>query len=228
MLAVSFYRPREYFSGTFNRVVTWMTAGEYCHCELVVTSKPDDLMTVVKRVYAKASKGEYEEKDCNRILGQIEKFFFATHFRDSIQSSDTITLSFSLLWGSPMSVRVLTPTSRDSWFKIPESTDSTANIIKLPYETPEHLTETISFAIEELGKDYNQSGALFSWLPFTSNHHKRQQKSYFCSEFCATALQRIGHIDNVDAEHCTPNSLYSTLEQNRIQVNHKKATESVL
>ena len=213
---MSFYRPQEYFNGLFNRFVTWLTAGEFCHCELVAQMPSEELMTSVKKIYTKASSGEYEEKDCNRILGQIEKFFFATHFRDSIQSSDTITLSFSLLWGSPMSVRVLTPTSRDSWFKIPESTDSTANIIKLPYETPEHLTETISFAIEELGKDYNQSGALFSWLPFTSNHHKRQQKSYFCSEFCATALQRIGYIDNVDAEHCTPNSLYSTLEQNRI------------
>ena len=90
------------------------------------------------------------------------------------------------------------------------------NLIKIPHESTEALTETMTFAIEELGKNYNQSGALFSWLPFTSNQHKRQQKSYYCSEFCATALQRIGHIEEVNAVHCTPNSLYHTLN-NRLE-----------
>jgi hypothetical protein len=173
------------------------------------------LMTSVKKIYTKASSGEYEKADCNRILGQIEKFFFSTHFREQVQSNDNITLSFSLLWGEPMSVRILHENSQDSWFKLPETKDTNANIIKIPHESTEALTETMTFAIEELGKDYNQSGALFSWIPFTSNQHKRQRKSYFCSEFCATALQRIGHIDEVDALHCTPNSLFHTLN-NRI------------
>lgn len=223
MLAVSFYRPREYFSGTFNKFVTWITAGEFCHCELVAQMSAENLMDIVKNIYTKASSGGYETEDCNRILGQIEQYFFSTHFREHVQSNEKITLSFSLLWGEPMSVRVLHKTSHDSWFKIPSPLDSNANIIEIPHETPEKLTETMTFAIEELGKNYNQTGALFSWLPFTSNQHKRQQKSYYCSEFCATALQRIGHIEEVNAVHCTPNSLYHTLN-NRIRTD----TESVL
>lgn len=217
MLAVSFYRPQEYFNGTFNKFVTWLTAGEFCHCELVAQMPSEELMTAVKKIYTKASAGDYEKEDCNRILGQVEQFFFSTHFREHVQSNDNITLSFSLLWGEPMSCRILHKTSNDSWSKLPENTDTNANIIEIPHRTPEELTETMTFAIEELGKDYNQTGALFSWLPFTSNHHKRQQKSYFCSEFCATALQRIGHIDEVDAVHCTPNSLYSTLVADRLE-----------
>ena len=227
MLAVSFYRPQEYFNGLFNRFVTWLTAGEFCHCELVAQMPSEALMTSVKKIYSKASSGGYEKADCNRILGQIEKFFFSTHFREQVQSNDNITLSFSLLWGEPMSVRILHENSQDSWFKLPETKDTNANIIKIPHESTEALTETMTFAIEELGKDYNQSGALFSWIPFTSNQHKRQQKSYYCSEFCATALQRIGHIEEVNAVHCTPNSLYHTLNHT-LNNGIREPTESAL
>ena len=100
MLAVSFYRPREYFSGTFNKFVTWITAGEFCHCELVAqmsVRRPYGLS--VKNIYTKASSGGYETEDCNRILGQIEQYFFSTHFREHVQSNEKITLSFSLLMG---------------------------------------------------------------------------------------------------------------------------------
>ena len=114
MLAVSFYRPREYFSGTFNKFVTWITAGEFCHCELVAQMSAEKLMDIVKNIYTKASSGGYETEDCNRILGQIEQYFFSTHFREHVQSNEKITLSFSLLWGEPMSVRVLHKTSHDS------------------------------------------------------------------------------------------------------------------
>jgi hypothetical protein len=224
MLAISFYRPKEYFSGAFNKFVTWITAGEYCHCELVVEMASKDIMDIVKEVYTKATTGNYDKEDCNRTLSQIENFFFSTHFRKHIQSNDRIALSFSLLWGEPMSVRTLQKMSHDSWFKIPEVTDDNANIVSIPYKTPKKISETVKFAIEELGKDYNQSGALFSWLPFTQNEHKRKQKTYYCSEFCATALQRIGYIEEVNALHCTPNSLYNTLSKNNRIHNDTKTT----
>ena len=131
MLAVSFYRPQEYFNGLFNKFVTWLTAGEFCHCELVAQMPAEELMTSVKKIYSKASSGEYEKADCNRILGQIEQFFFSTHFREQVQSNDNITLSFSLLWGEPMSVRILHKNSQDSWFKLPENKDTNTNIINM-------------------------------------------------------------------------------------------------
>jgi|TARA_B110000858_G_scaffold193611_1_gene246501 hypothetical protein len=214
MLSVSFYRPVDYFSGTFNRFVTWMTAGEFCHCELVVHSTPDEIMTAVKSVYQAAQKGQYDTEDCNRILGQIEMYFFDTHFRKAAQSQDKMALSFSLLWGYPMSVRVLQETAHDSWFKIPTQTDSYATLVPVPEIPNDKLQETLRFSIEELGKNYDSSGALFSWLPFTSSEHKSSHESYFCSEFVVTALQRIGHLPNVDALHTTPNALYQQIAPN--------------
>ena len=212
MLSVSFYRPVDYFSGTFNRFVTWMTAGEFCHCELIIHSTPDEIMTAVKEVYTAAQQGQYPPEDCNRIIGQIEMYFFDTHFKAAAQSQDKMAISFSLLWGSPMSVRVLKETAHDSWFKIPTNTDSYASVVNIPQVPPEKMKETLRFAIEELGKDYDSSGALFSWLPISSEH-KSSYESYFCSEFVVTALQRINLYKNMDARHTTPNSLYGTISQ---------------
>lgn len=210
MLSVSFYRPVDYFSGTFNRFVTWMTAGEFCHCELVIHSTPDEIMKAVKHVYTAAQQGQYAPDDCNRIIGQIEMYFFDTHFKAAAQSQDRMSISFSLLWGHPMSVRVLQETSHDSWFKMPTTTDNFASVVDIPEIEPDKLVETLHFSIEELGKNYDSSGALLSWLPFSSEH-KSSYESYFCSEFVVTALQRINLYEKMDALHTTPNSLYSII-----------------
>jgi hypothetical protein len=206
MLSITFYRPVDYFSGTFNRFVTWMTAGEFCHCELVVHTTPTSLMTTIKEIYSTAQQGLYSPEDCNRIISQIELHFFDTHFRKVAQSQDRVSLSFSLLWGIPMSVRVLQDTAHDSWFKIPSATDTNANIVHFPNISDDNLKSTLQFAVEELGKDYDSSGALFSWLPFKSSEHRNRKESYFCSEFVVTAFQRIGMLEQMDTRlqmHCT-------------------------
>ena len=100
-LAVSFYKPVDYFSGFFNRFVTWWTAGDFCHCELVVHTTPAEIMTTVKHIYEASQKSEYAPEDCQRIVTQIEMAFFDTHFRKKAQTSDQLTLSFSFLWGHP-------------------------------------------------------------------------------------------------------------------------------
>ncbi len=212
MLSVSFYRPLDYFSNTFNRLAAWVTSGEFCHCELVVHTTPDQLMTTIKDVYSSAQAGQYSPADCNRILGQIETYFFETGFRKVAQTQENVSISFSLLWGHPMSVRVLQKTAHDTWFKIPEKDDQTATMVDVPNVTPQHLEETLRFAIEELGKNYDSSGALFSWLPSMSNERSSRKEAYFCSEFVVTTLQRIDKIKNIDALHTTPNALYTRLE----------------
>ncbi len=211
MLSISFYRPVDYFSGTFNRFVTWMTAGEFCHCELVVHTTPTSLMTTIKEIYSSAKDGHYSPEDCNRIIGQIEMYFFDTDFRKVAQSQDKVSLSFSLLWGIPMSVRVLQETAHDSWFKLPSKNDKNATIVNFPEISEENIKNTLRFSVEELGKDYDSSGALFSWLPIKSSEHEKRKKSYFCSEFVVTAFQRIDMLTEMDGVHTTPNALYGSL-----------------
>jgi len=214
MLSVTFFRPRDYFSGTFNKFVTWMTAGEFCHCDLVVHTSPADVMEVVKQIYESAQQNEYAPEDCQRILHQIESNFFATAFRDAAQKSETLTLAFAALWGSPMSVRVLTEVSHDSWYQIPNETTAISEIKHVESVTKEQSLEILKFSIEELGKDYDVSGALCSWLPWSNSEPKQKYESYFCSEFCVTALQRLGFLQTISPLHTTPNALYTLMNSN--------------
>jgi hypothetical protein len=209
-VSVSFYRPMDYFDGVYNRIAAWVTAGDFCHCELVLHTTPTDIMKAVKSIYESAQNGEYPPEDCHRMISQIENNFFNdTAFRKSVQTSDTMVLSFSLLWGQPMSVRVLNETSHDSWFKIPAPEDRTVALLHGPALKDEDYHATLQFVIEELGKDYDGTGALCSILPSWSSpdSHERRQ-SYFCSEFCVMAFQRVGFMEDLPAKHTTPNSLY--------------------
>ncbi len=210
MLSVTFYRPMDYFAGMFNKFVTWMTDGDFCHCDLVVHTTPAQLNEVVKHIYLSVQKGEYAPEDCQRILHQIESNFFATEFRKVAQTSETLTLAFSALWGNKMTVRVLTDVSHDSWFQIPNDTTAIAEIVHHDVDSEEGL-QTLQFSIEELGKEYDTSGALCSWLPWSTGHPRAKYESYFCSEFVVTAFQRIGRMQELSPLHTTPNALYKCM-----------------
>lgn len=204
----------DYFSGLFNRLAAWWTSGEFCHCELVVRTTPTKIMEAVKEIYQKAQKGLYAPDDCHRIISQIEMAFFDTGFRKLAQSSDELTLSFSQILGQKASIRVLTETAHDSWFKVPDEHDE--NVVLIPATidiTEEQEQETLCFAIESLGKDYDTTGALCSWLPsIGGNDQETTRETYFCSEFVVTAFQRIGFLKTLDAKRTTPNSLYTLLK----------------
>jgi hypothetical protein len=207
-LAISFYKPVDYFSGVYNRFVSWVTGGEFCHCELVIHTTPTEIMEVVKKIYNSAQQSEYAPEDASRIIQQIETNFFSTSFRKHVQTSEKMSLSFSLLWGNPMSVRVLTPTAHDSWFKIPEPSDINVTIQEMSDVSSEQRLNTLKFSLEELGKDYDSSGALCSVLPTWNQEQRKSYDKYFCSEFVVTTFQRLGFLEELSAPHTTPNSLY--------------------
>lgn len=202
----------DYFSSMFNRFAAWWTAGDFCHCELILETTPHNIMLVVKEIYQGAQRGEYAPEDCRRIIGQIEMAFFDTGFRKKAQSSETMSLSFSQILGQQMSVRVLTETAHDSWFKIPTNEDENVNIIHYDNVSEDQQIQTLKFAIEQLGKDYDTTGALCSWLPF-SDTRQSSYETYFCSEFVVTSMQRIGFMSDLSAKHTTPNSLYTYLKK---------------
>ena len=107
-------------------------------------------MSAVKDIYQSAQKDEYPPEDCQRIITQIEMNFFDTAFRKAAQTSETLVLSFSLLWGHPMSVRVLNETSHDSWFKVPSAGDRMVSRLHGPSVKDEDYHATLKFSIEEL------------------------------------------------------------------------------
>ena len=214
-LSISFYKPIDYFSGVYNRFVSWVTGGEFCHCELIIHTTPTEIMEVVKIIYNSAQNSEYAPEDSSRIIQQIEANFFSTSFRKSAQTSEKMSLSFSLLWGNPMSVRILTPTSHDSWFKIPEVSDLNVTMHDVSNISNEQRLKTLQFSLEELGKEYDSSGALCSVLPSWNQQQQRSYDKYFCSEFIVTTFQRLGFLKELSAPHTTPNSLYKYISSNQ-------------
>lgn len=218
MLAITFYKPTDYFDGLFNRFVTWMTSGEFCHCELVIQTSPKNVLDCVKKIYDDAQHRNYHEDDCARIVSQIEIHFFDNMpFRNAIATEqpegeeNPLYLSFSLLWGQPMTVRVLNDTSHDSWFRIPG--DDTPNVVMKTLDgiDEENVNSTLRFALEELGKNYDTTAALFSWIPWHGRNQQVRYEKYFCSEFIVTALQRIHLLLDTDAKHTTPNALFDKI-----------------
>lgn len=191
-----------------------MTSGEFCHCELVIQVSPQTILDVIKDIHRGAQNSKYPEEDCPRIIQGIEtNFFDDVEFRKAVQTEDgTVALSFSLIWGTPMTVRVLHKQTHDSWFQYP-STDSEGSVQRVDINDDEHkVRETLKFAIEELGKDYDTSGALCSWIPWISEEKSDRHEKYFCSEFVVMALQRIGYLENMHAMHTTPNTLYTAIK----------------
>ena len=103
-------------------------------------------------------------------------------------------------------------TAHDTWFKIPSEHDDYAVLLPTSFEVRRAAAATLNFAIESLGKEYDTTGALCSWLPFSGNDQAETREKYFCSEFVVTAFQRIGFMETLDAKRTTPNSLYTFLK----------------
>ena len=77
----------------------------------------------------------------------------------------------------------------------------------------DNYMDTLKCSSEELGKNYDQTGAICSVFPtWSANGPPERQQSYFCSEFVVTAFQRVGFMSELSPKHTTPNSLYASME----------------
>ena len=86
-----------------------------------------------------------------------------------------------------------------------------------PKVARDQYLNTLKFAIEELGKHYNNTGALCSVLPsFGAPEQGKRRPSYFCSEFVVMVYQRLGLMQQLNAEHTTPNALYQYMIAEKI------------
>jgi len=209
MIYCTFYRPSGYFEGTFNSFAAWWTSGEYCHCELVLKISSSKLMSCVKEVYDDIPN--LEEKDQKRLIPSIENFFFLPTTLRRVQQNDEVMLSFSLLWGETMCVRFLDEDATDYWYRLPSEKQKDADVLEVLDVDDEQTLSVLRYGIGEMGKQYDTSGALFSWLPLSSEK-KSKYETYFCSEFCVMALQNINLLSDLSAPHTTPNALYKSLK----------------
>ena len=95
----------------------------------------------------------------------------------------------------------------DPWFSTPEKTFNDIEWLECKDIKAEKETDTLLWALGELTKPYNSSAALFSWVPTWGVNDVKSRPSYFCSEFAALCLVRMGFLLPLATHHCTPNHL---------------------
>lgn len=204
MIWVSFFRPMGIFEGSFNRLAAWWTAGEYCHCEIVWHVEPVILMGCVKNLYQKLKSSK---EDHQKLCAELESVFFQNKDNKALlQMGKNVYVSFSLLWGDQLRIRFLM-NIEDPWFSTPKQHFKDIIWRKCENIKPEKEKATLEWALGESTKPYNQSAALFSWVPTWGIDDVKSRPSYFCSEFAAVCLVRMGFLKPLATHRCTPNHL---------------------
>ena len=209
MIWFSFYRPKECFRGAFNNFAAWWTNGAFCHCELVIEGTSEFIFEHVQKTYVAHMKNR--DPRSKAIVQELERSVMDKHGRRLIHRHGRGWISFSLLFGDQLRVRVLDIESTDAWHQTPQQKNDVV-VWKSVDLGEDGTTHIFNWALEEVGKPYNNMGALFSWLP-SPFHDSVNVPKHFCSEFCVRALQRAGQLNALNASHTTPNKLYDALQK---------------
>jgi len=209
MLWISFFRPKECFRGAFNNLAAWWTNGAFCHCELVIEGSSDFILSHVQKTYVKHMKNK--DRRSKEIVQELERAVLNKYARRLIHKHNHGWLSFSLLFGDKLRIRVLDPESSEAWHQTPQQHNELI-AWKSIHLVDDALTHVYKWALEETGKPYDNTGALFSWMPSLFTDTVNPQK-HFCSEFCTRALQRTGKLTKLKASHTTPNHLYDAVQK---------------
>ena len=192
------------FEGGFNKLAAWWTAGKFCHCEIVWHVEPHILMGCVKQLYTNLRSSSEDNKS---LCAELESVFFENKDNKTLlQLGKKVYVSFSLIWGDQLRVRFLM-NIEDPWFSTPEKTFNDIEWLECKGIKEEKEKDTLLWALGELTKPYNSSAALFSWVPTWGVNDVTARPSYFCSEFAALCLVRMGFLLPLATHHCTPNHL---------------------
>ena len=221
MIWVSFFKPMGIFEGGFNRLASWWTAGDYCHCEIVWHVEPVDLMGCVMKLYQQLKNSKSDHKE---LCAELESVFFENRDNKALlQMGKKVYVSFSLIWGDKLRIRFLQDIE-DPWFSTPKQQFKDIQWVQCENISHEKEINCLGWALGEVTKPYNCSAALFSWVPTWGVNDIRPRPSYFCSEFAAMCLVRMSYLKPLATHHCTPNHLEAILRLSKC--NTEEETQS--
>lgn len=185
MISASFARPCGLFDNFFNRFVSWLTAGDYCHSEFIVTW---DLATAT--TFFDNIEGHDKLKE---------------RFADYIEDGK-VNICFYVLWGDTTGYRLLKHDSNNPFYRMPNETQFT--VLPLPMEVEQEF-KVATFLLNQCKKEYDYAGALTYYLPLRHSH--QEYPTYFCSQLMVCALQQVRQFQDINPSSVTPNKLYTLL-----------------
>lgn len=212
MLSITLWSAKSVFDTTFNKFVAALTGGPYCHAEHVFTFTKlewkDNLLSFDK------SYGTINSRAMN-LWARIESY------SSDIDDNAFISLCFYTIWGSHLSVRMLTQHDDYVFNRLPNPEFTTSTTLKFD---DNELRHCLAFSIQELDKAYDSFKAVTYFLPEMFINRPIQPalpSKYFCSEFICYMLKNLGYIKNVIPEKVTPNHLKPILETLDAEVRNK-------
>ena len=202
VLQVALWKARGPFDTFFNKFVSHITGGPYCHaetCFVFTKAKWKELLNSYD-----SGMGLVSKRAAN-LWQRMEKLL------ERVPDNVEVPLVFYSVWGSENNVRLLT--SNDNFIFNRFYDEDYTKTIRINVKDDSDFRLALGYCLHELHKPYDSIGAFCFWLPF---HRQRDDGSYpskyFCSEHVTYMLQQIGLYKNIIPESITPNDLDGILE----------------
>lgn len=189
MLTASFARPVGLFDNWFNKVVAYITGGDYCHSEMIVSWTSD-----VAARFFETLEGHDRLKNKWR----------------SHEEDGEVHICFYVLWGDSITYRLLRRDHNNPFYKYPDGHQFKA--VTIDVDTDAEF-KVANYLLKQVKKEYDYAGALTYWLPLRSA--RGEYNTYFCSQYMACALQHVDQIKTENPSNITPNRLYHLLTVKR-------------
>tara|TARA_Y100000389_G_scaffold99609_1_gene96341 strand:- start:4991 stop:5551 length:561 start_codon:yes stop_codon:yes gene_type:complete len=185
MLNAVFTKPVGIFDNWFNKVVSYMTGGDYCHSEFVFSWD----------------------------LAEAEAFFDQVEGHDKLKENymkyvedGRLNMCFYILWGDVLSYRMLKYNHNNPFYRVMDESQACSVRITLSSQN-EH--KVAKFLLGECGKPYDYTGAVGYFIPLRNS--QTEYETYYCSELMVCALQQCRMLLEVNPSGVTPNKLYTLL-----------------
>lgn len=185
MLYASFARPVGMFDNFFNKAVAWMTGGEFCHSEFILT---------------------YPEAEFLEALNKIEGHDRLKRTYQNYVEDGHINICFYILWGNNVSYRLLKHIHNNPFYRMPN--ENHFEKVQIHINTNQK-NKILEFLFNECGKNYDYQGALLYYIPRRNN--ESYYSKYFCSQLMVSALHQIQMYRDHNPSGITPNCLYKIL-----------------
>jgi len=187
MIQACFARPVGLFNNWFNKLVTWVTAGNYCHSEFIIT---------------------WDKKTAESFFDKLEGYNrLKDKYLDYLEDGK-VNICFYVLWGDVTGYRLLKHAHNNPFYRMPNETQFSC--IHVPMEQDDEFLMA-EFLLSQVKKPYDYAGALGYFLPIRPSQDEYQQ--YYCSELMVCALQHVDKYKDINPSSVTPNRLYAILSQ---------------
>jgi len=185
MLNAVFARPVGIFDNWFNKVVSYMTGGDFCHSEFVFS---------------------WTEEQANYFFSDIDandklKANYKRYLEDG-----KLHVCFYILWGDVLSYRLLKYNHNNPFYRVLDESQASNVAINISNENEMKLAK---FLMAQVGKPYDYTAAVMFFVPL--RHSQTEYPQYYCSELMVCALQQCRMLQSVNPSGVTPNKLYKLL-----------------